>query len=559
MLLTSSAGAAPPEPAPGLGPFQAFESIPAQVDGVAVFENPAENLLLSPVGRTMRSLLAMGGVFTQTERAWQAMGQVFNAPVDDAIRTLLSNRVVVVWDGFERGTRDLQGLTESIDTRWALICEVEPKDLQTIRTAMKPVKRDIVHGRPVYAIEQGRYRVVMLESRAPGQRSTVLLAPSNGVDLLHRVLAHLVQDQKPDQASASMTAGHESMLAELSQEHDKRDSTPPTVAFMVRTSTLLNTLLPGSIPMNVDEPAADPVLAAMIKLDQQSLRCTFASDLPVNPELRDAPVALLDAVAHDAVFSLAASRAMRFNLNDESLSITMGVHAGPIEAIAKSANADDAVDAQDIFDAPMLLTIAPLASATHASDARRLGVCVAFEHPRRAPGQTALLVDDTIERLTASFDPAQAPEFQGRFPAVPRTLSWRSAPRANDDPEQPGWLEQNPQLAWLTSPSTEHDLVIASIGPDDTDPMQRVIETQQAAQTLEALGAQPPSGVLLRLRMQPAQTLELFNENTIMDLMLAKLVRELGIDVRRGLRSGIRGSMHIDFASPVTKPGLGIK
>lgn len=560
-----------------LGPFSAFESIPAEIDAAAVFDNPAETLLLSPVGRTIRTLLATGNVFTQTERAWQALGRAFDAPVDDTIRALLSNRVVVVWDGFERGEHNMLGLTNSIDTRWALVCEVEPRYLREIRNAMRPVKREIVHGRPVYAIEQGRYRVVMLENSKPGEMATVLLAPSNGSELLSNVLAHL-QDRRSTPAAATLITGHDEMLSTLAQEHANINNDQPTFAFMARTGVMLNTILPDAKPPVGNTPDAEPVFAAIVAIDHQSLACTFASDLRVSPDLRDAPVALLDAVGQDAVFALAASRAVRLSLTSNSMSIGFGLEPGTSGPEPQTdpqpehghANAEQA--AEDIFDAPMLLTIVPLDPTDHAPThtpyetrpaMQRMGICVTIENPRRDNGQSALLLDQSIQSVIETYDPQQAPDFLGRFPEIPRSVSLHSTTQSEEVSKQamvtPGWLEHNPEIAWLSSASTDHDRIIASIGPEHTDPTHRVLQVQQAARTLDALGAQQPSGVLLRARMQPAKTLELFNESTLVDLVLAKLVREFNIDVRRGLRTGFRGSFELEFANPTTKPGLGAK
>lgn len=541
-----------------LGPFAAFDSIPAEIDAAAVFENPAENLLLSPVGRTLRTLLSMGGVFSQTERAWQALGKAFDAPVDDTIRSLLSKRVVVVWDGFERGERDIQGLTNSIDTRWALVCEVEPEYLRTIRSAMRPVKRDIVHGRAVYAIEQGRYRVVMLESSGPDDAARVLLAPSNGSELLHNVLAHFVQNPQAVNPDGSMVSGHQDMLTELNLEHANKHAGSPTFALLARTSTLINTLLPGNDSAKMNEQAGDPAFAAMVDLNQQSLRCTFASDLQINPTLQDAPVALLDAVGQDAIFTLAASRALRVRISENSLSIGMGLQG---MGMLTQALPGEEKGNEDIFDAPMLMTISPLLHERDVASEDRMGVCLLIENPSRENGRTAMLADETIGQAIGAFDPKQSPQFKGRFPAIPRSISLRSD--LGDQEEQlaaePGWLEHNPQVAWLTDPRPSSDLIIGSIGPQGTDPSAHIIKMQQAVRSLEALGAPQPSGVLLRARIQPSRTLELFGESTIMDFVLAKLVREFNIDVRRGLRSGIRGSLEVELSSPNAKPGLGTK
>lgn len=550
-----------------LGPFAGFDTISAEIDAAAVFENPAERFLLGPGGRTMRSLLKTGGIFTQTELAFQALGRAFDAPVDDTIRSLLSRRVVVIWDGFEQGDHNLQGLTNSIDTRWALVCEVEPDYLQTIRAAMRPVKRDIVHGRPVYAIEQGRYRVVMLENRAQDALATVLLAPSNGFELLQSVLASLVQDQPASIPNASMIRGHEDMLAALSHEHSNSHPPAPTFAFMARSSTLISALLPNAKSGLMQEHAADSVLAAIVQFDEESLQCSFASDLAIDPALRDAPIALLDAVSQDSVFAIAASRAPRISLSGDTLLWGMKPRAAqdpstapPDPGRGESVPIDPRAN-EDIFNAPMLLSVVPLETENGADLIERLGLCLVIDNPKRGDGITASLIDEAMAQGIGSYDPHQAPEFRGRFPSVPRMVALRPRPAESDTDlaTKSGSLERNPRAAWMTSSTKNRDLIIASIGPYGTDPIGYILGVEQTAYTLDALDAAHPSGVLLRVHILPSRALQLIEESDRVDIVMAKLVRELDIEVRRGLRTGLRGSIELDFSPLSGKPGLGAK
>lgn len=547
-----------------LGPFEALDSIPSSVDAAAVFQNPAETLLLSPAGRSIRTLMTMGSVFTQTERAWKALGDAFNAPVDDTIRALLSKRVVVVWDGLERAAPDLMGFTKSIDTRWALICEVDPKYLDEIRSAMRPVKRDIVHGRAVYAIEQGRYRVVMIQNTHPNTKALVLLAPSSGTELLHSVLAQLVLPGKPKAETASLISAHRDMLASFVEEHANASSEQPTFAFMARTGIVLDTLPNQITPRTPNQAEQDPILAAMVGFNQDGMRCMFASDVPVRKDIPDAPIALYEATSQNAVIAIASAQSGRLNLTANSASITMGLasDAAPDAEVQQSPTQDE-----DIFDAPMLITVAPMNAAPgQPAGAERMGMCLTLLNPKRAQGQSAFLADQAVRGYIESYDPAQAPSFQGRFPAVPRSIALQTQATqdaVHDDPGGPSsqsdtpWLTQSPQIAWLTTPSISHDYITASISPQHTLPVPSVIEVHQAVLTLDALGADHASGVLLRARMQPARAIELLSDSSMIDLAFAKLVNEIRLDIRRGIKSGLRGTLEIDFANPYAKPTLG--
>jgi hypothetical protein len=556
---------------PDLGAFDALQAIPADIDAAAVFENPADAILLSPVGRSMRSLLAMGGVFTQTERAWQALGDAFDAPVDDTIRALLSKRVVVVWDGFERGDPDMEGITESIDTRWALICQVEPQYLREITAAMRPVKRDIVHGRPVYAIEQGRYRVVMLDNPKPGTQAIVLLAPSSGTQLLHNVLAQIVNNDNPNADTEAITSGHHDMLAALNQQHANVEDGSWSFALLARTSVLYSALTPPSQTKREQGPG-DTVIAAMVKLDPGQLRCTFSSDLAIRPDTPDAPVALLDAISSDAVFALASGRAPRLSIDAQSASIALTAEAQGTQAPDES---DD-----DPFNAPALITISPIRSTSGTSpdttpNEAHMGISITLCNPKRPQGESARLADDTVNAFVDAYDSTQAPSFNGRLPSVVRSITLQPTPQPTAQPEPadgshsetaqttawPGetWPGETPSMSWLTATTLDNDLLIATMGPGASDPAQRVLDIKQAAITLDALGAKRTSGVLMRAHAQPARLLALFGEASLMDLALAKLVREMNIEIRRGIRDGVRGSLELRFANAPNQPGLGTR
>lgn len=511
--------------------FASLQNVPDVVDAAAIFENPADELLLSPVGRSMRTMLSFAGIFTHTEHAWEALADTFGAPKDDTIRSLLSKQVIVVWDGFERADPNTEGLTESIDTRWALICKVEPEYLREIRKSLRPVKRDIVSNRPVYAIEQGRYRIALIDATAPGEPASVLLAPRSGAELLSAVLTHY--DATPQPPMASVTKGREPMLAELSAQHAASADASWTFAFIARLD-ILRFLVPQGAP---DQPAPNHVLAGIVKLDQGELRSTFGTDAPLEADLPDAPVELYDAVAGDSVFAMASAQSPVMFISHDQMSLSMNISAKP----AQQQPGDP------VLDAPFFMSLS-------GSDATNMSISVALRQPRREPGETARMFDDSVHAMIASYDPDQAPRFDGCMPSAVRQIEIHANSPQSASTSWPG---STPQLAWSTSTAGEHDLTIASFAPESVDTGEQVRAITLASHAIEAAGPRPSSGVLFRASILPEQAMRIIDNPSIADLAIAKLVRQLNIELRRGVDAPMRGSMRIRFSEYASKPKLG--
>jgi hypothetical protein len=514
-----------------IGMFEHMCTIPDIVDAAAIFNNPAEQLMLSPVGKGLRALLAFGGIFPQAEHAWQALADTFGTDVDDTIRSLLSGRVAVFWDGIAP-TNNTNTLANAIDTHWTLLCEVDPAFVKDIRKSLRPAKRDIVHSRAVYAIEQGRYHIALIEPFKEGQAATILLAPRSGTTLLHAVLAHLGNPNPADQSAlAPVVTPHEPMLAELSTLHQNtNDAQDWSVAFITRIN-MLSALVgwPEQTPQTNSS-----TIAGIINLDQSTLACTFVTNSSVDPTTPDAPIELFDTLHPDAIFTMASARSPKMIITNNSLSLTMSATENPKPS-------------DTIFDAPTVITI---------SDTKSRSMCITacFEHDN-AP-DTAHTADDAIRQLIQSFDPNQAPNFHGRFPTTPRQIALR-IPQSEDANTNWDWPGPHPNLAWLSTQTRSNDLVIASIGPESSDPTTHAQSFAKAAHALDALDAPRRSGVLFRLNMIPDRTMRLFADANGADLMLAKLVEEIDIDVRRGIDAPVRGRFILTLTEFASKPKIG--
>lgn len=517
---------------PDIGPFESMITIPERVDAAAVFHNPADSILLSPVGRSMRSLLALGGVFTQTEEAWGALARTFNEPIDSTIRGLLSDQVAVVWDGIDHDQR-AKGITGTFDSNWTLICKVDPEYVKQISRSLKPVKREIVHKRAVFAIEQGRYAITILEAPKGEQKATVLLAPRSGTDLLKAVLAHADTAGNHGE-NRPITAGHEPMLAELGAYHESlRDGTWSFI-FMSRLD-MFNSIL--AIPES-EENGQTHTLAAVFKLDPDMLRCTFATDMPVDDQLPDAPIELFDAIAQESVFTVASARAPRMSVTGNSFHLDLTV----------SPDQTPDVVSDPIFNGPALFTLS-------GDDNESMGLTACFSNDRREPSQTARLSDETMRAMVSALDASQSPDFRGRFPAALRQIKLHIPPSRDRSPND--WPGMSPSLAWKTATTSEHDLTIASLAPNSQIPIAHIRRIEEAARALDALGAQPRSGVLLRVSMDPARTLQIMDDPNIMDIAITKIIRRFDLGIRRGIDTPMRGRLEIQFAESASSPKLG--
>lgn len=510
-----------------------MSEIPSTVDAAAVFQNPADSILLSPVGRSMRQLLALGGVFTETEHAWGALARTFDAPVDETIRMLLSNEVAVVWDGM-RADDPGAGVTNAFDSKWTLICRVDQEDLQTIRDSLKPVKRDIVHARAVYAIEQGRYLISLINASGDGSNATVLISPRSGMDLLHAVLEHSGDRQRSTKTN-SLVERNEPMLAELHGYHQSTTDGDWSFVFMSRVDAFAPMLLPDS-DRSGEKPRS---IAAIVHLAPDVLSCTFASDVPIDENTPDAPVDLFDAIAPDSVFTIATARAPMFDIDLNAFSLNVPFGSNPSQGEQSGS----------VLDAPALIAISP-------GDSTSMSVTMCLANERRDPGATARLSDDAIRAFIEGFDPTQAPNFQGRFPSASRQIELR-LPRMLGDSTPPSWPGTTPSLAWKNIASSESDYLVTCLAPNPDAPAAAIQGIEDAVRTLEALEAQPRGGVLLRVSMDPMRTLNIINEPDLVDIALAKMIKRFELGMRRGIDASVRGRVEIEFSSSASSPTLG--
>lgn len=135
--------------------------------------------LRAPAGASMRRMLAELGVFERTGRAWEGLSGTLGLDPETAIDRLLGGRVLLIVDGL--GTPGF---------RWACVMSVDSEMGRLLPRRLKASPRETLNGRTVYAMEDGRFRVTLVESQGePGVRA--LAIAHSGAEALLRAGAEL--------------------------------------------------------------------------------------------------------------------------------------------------------------------------------------------------------------------------------------------------------------------------------------------------------------------------------------------------------------------------------
>jgi hypothetical protein len=168
------------------------------------------------------------------------------------------------------------------------------------------------------------------------------------------------------------------------------------------------------------------------------------------------------------------------------------------------------------------------------------------------------MLDDAIHAMVNAYDPSQAPDFAGSIPSAVRQVEIQEKP-ADPTPDDAisSWPGTNTQLAWATTSTESYDIAIASIAPKPISTSEQVRSVATAAHAIEAAGTRPPSGVLFRARIKPAEAMRIIDNPSIADLALARLVRQLDVELRRGIHAPMRGNLRVRFSDNASKPKLG--
>ena len=537
-------------------PFEIFESIPNTIDAAAVFNNPADQFLLNDSGKRTRELIALAGLFQNTHHAFDALGKAFDAKPDEMIRALLSKRVLVMWDALGKSD-SVFGLANAMDSNWTVVCEVEPSYLQTIRLHLNPIRRNIEHGQTIYAIEKGRYEMVLLNvdpeaGQKSEQRSLVILAPRRGSILLDQVLASIVTKQNdPTNKNAQPSIIHARSKLISSIALDDPDW---LAAWVVQLNEFVDPAPAGGLH-------DAPVFAGMMSINADKVSASFATDLDLNFPEYDAPVGLLSAVGGDAILAVVLAKTPSIFIDQNLISFFHQINVG------SNARADQDVPAL-YPDGPGLIMLSqipvnPAQGSTDSIKAKPIAITVMTQLEQTDPVKenAAAYADRVMHDLFESFDPSNTASFKGRFPRVIRAHTLNSPDHIQaSQPQSIGWdlwPGDQANISWVSTAYANTPVLVTSLAPAFADTTGRVRWVVEAAEKLDSIpDITHRTGVIFSGYFQPNKVIPLLESTSPMDMGLSKLVDRIEWEISRS-PVGLTGSSSMEFISFDRHPKLG--
>ena len=541
-----------------------LHKVPRVVDAAAVLNNPADMLLLSDQGKSIRALLSIAGVFPQSEHVLSALAQTFKSDTNDTIRALFGGRVVVMWDGVNPQDNPNRSLTDFIDSQWTVLCEVDQEYLQQIQTHLEPIPRRIEKGVGVYAIEKGRYELVVFPS-APSSTShkqartaRVVLAPQKAKPLLNQVIASIVESNTAaDTQANSRTPARSSIMydrASLTQGLAQEVGVDSTwsIAWVVQLDEFVPQFTGFDARNNHAQTTSakkpqPPIAAGLISSTGSGIKINFATDLPIVLPKHDAPVGLLSAVGNDAVFAMALAKSPQLWTDEGSFQV--GLHL--------SQSQDDAIPNPDIVGGPTVILLSEIAQDPDHHYA--LSMLTQFEHDANATTSPSARVDAMMHGLMSSIDELQAPRHNGRFASAVRTHDLQLP--QSDDPDSNNlrdWPGLSPRVSWIASdPSGATPAMILSLSSEGAQTARQVRWIEHSYQTLCAISEpQHASGVLTSGYLRPSKVISMFDSVSTMDLAISKMIDRLQWNVSRA-PTGIRGQIEVELMRQTHETQLG--
>ncbi len=555
------------------------------MDAAAVLNNPAEHLLLNDSGRFIRELFALGGLFTHTEHAWEALSKAFGAQTDQTIKSLLSKRVVVVWDGIDSSSSDsFFKLADAIDTQWTLVCQVEPAYLQHVRDRLKPVRRRIEQGHAVYAIEQGRYELVLLnpqdndrkhQARSADGRghaeddawdgAAIILAPRKGATLLNHVLTsytigpHALPDQIEGNGFRSIVHGREALISSIEAGTDW------SVAWIVQLDRFLPARDGPEGEKSTHAPDKSSAMVGVVSTSKRGITLRFATDLELDLPDDDAPAGLLSAVGNEAIFAAAVSRTPSIFFKHDLLAMNSTFESVKGQVPPNSP-------AYPTGPGLVLLSKASQVSSqsNHTLNHRRpnapppiaLTMLTQFDRAELGDQPVSAYVDTVMHDLFVVSGQRDIPDYQGKFPRAARVYTidstGDSTKPGTPNPQPPAsWLGDSAKLSWLAGDGTDAPFMIVSLSPGDCQTTKQLRWIAQAAKSLESIPDQPKvTGVMTTGFFKPAKAIELLDPSSSIDLAISRFIESVEWNMAR-IPLGIGGTISIEFAPSSNRSTLG--
>lgn len=438
-------------------PWGELDSYPADIDLIAVLENPAEHLL-SDAGVSSRSFLASMGVFGKTRQAWGALGALFETDADGVIKEFFSGRVVVCVDSIFEHSDNPLSLMLSADSNWVVMAEVDDAAVGVLRKKLKPVARELVGGVAVYGIEQGRYAMVILSKK--NGHSRVMLSPKAGRGLLERVLVSVGQESPKAQPTGP------------AWEHDQGWM----VAVRVRVDSKLDSL------WDIDGIKRDPKnthVRMFAGATGEGFEMSLA--LPMQGELKAgrAPVGLLSGLGDDIVLAMAASSVMQLELDqDKGLSIKIREGAGAAKRRKTQPNTHYA----SVLTPKGSMFVFTRADAGNLGGVEPLGMTVLsvfYDHEIDAKSMDGI-IEPMLQSESGGFRVVGASGtrmYGGMFPSAVRS---HTVIDAEDD---------QTRISWKTTQRASSSDLIFCLGGESMETGERVRELDQVVSAMDAIGA----------------------------------------------------------------------
>lgn len=436
-------------------PWGLVDSFPPDIDVVVVVDNPAEQLL-SDSGRGARSFMGSIGMFAKTQRAWGAVGELFETDVDGVIDRLLSGRVVLLVDSLMENSENPLKLMYTADTNWVVTAEIDEGSLADLRAKLKPVPREIVSGVAVYGIESGRYWLVMLNAKNE-QSARVMLSPKGGRALLERSLTAIVNGKRGVDDGVPRWADDRSW----------------SVAARVRVDQWVRRAWGTGVTTGHAEH-----IRLIVGGHDNGLEVSLAMPFEGEIETGHAPVGLLGGLDEDIVVAMASSSITRLILDDED-GLSISLKREQIQS-AKDAGSTVLEPAGSLF-------------VFHREDVERI-------NDEDSMGMTVLASFGVGEVDAASMDAIIEPlvfdeggmyqgigqrdmgSYGGMFPGAVRSHSV-----LDDD-------GQVTNLSWLTTERSGSSDLILSFGDDSVETGPRVRLLGDVASSFDAIGGNVGNG-----------------------------------------------------------------
>ena len=550
-------------------PFSWLEVIPNTVDAAVVFNNPADQFLLQDSGRAIRMMMAITGLFNQTQEAFDSLANAFGTNTQETIKALFSKRVVVVWDDIGFSLDNPFDLNIPSDMNWAVVCEIEESQVQSIQKQLNPTRRRIKDGQTISAIEQGRYHILLLSNLADKHTKAddpayVILAPKKS-DQLFQIVFQAYLDHQAEQSKSTFTTSTTTTInsTTTSTTHTTTKTTTKNACSILHSHDDLIADIPPSdsnwfaawaIQLKNSSNDNPQALLGVLSLNGQSISTSFATDLEIDMPAGDAPVGLLSAVGDDAIMAVAMAQVPSLVVEDNS-----------IQSIFQFGSSDDPKSSQatndNTFAGPGVILLSQETVNPSAESPIALTLITDIKLDPKSNETVSIHADQIIHDLLSAFDPSQSTNYAGRFPSAIRTqliASRQPQSGVSDAPASNAWIGDSAKLSWIASDLPNHPSLIAAVGPAQCNTAERVRWMAQAVENLDAIPDRVDcTGVLTSGYLHPNRATSLLGSDAGVDAVISKLIERIEWEILR-THAGIRGSAQIDIVKIGNLTNLGI-